>query len=102
MSQLDAGRGVTARAAMWRLEGRALLIVRARSGYLRIMDVPRARGTSGRRAAPGGRRATTAQARFGGLTGRAAAELERLRPAERRSARRTHRQSVVERIKRLV
>jgi len=51
-----------------------------------------------RRAAPGGRRATTAQGRFNGLAGRAATELERMRPSAHRG-RRSRRESVIERIK---
>jgi hypothetical protein len=65
------------------------------------MDLTRARGTAGRRAAPGGRRPTTAQGRIGGLAGRAATELERMRPTTRRPRRRRS-DSVVERIKHLV
>jgi hypothetical protein len=63
------------------------------------MDISRARGTSIRRAAPGGRRATTAQGRFNGLAGRAATELERMRPTTHRRSRRSRRESVIERIK---
>ncbi|HTU28659.1 MAG TPA: hypothetical protein VMF07_04710 [Solirubrobacteraceae bacterium] len=66
------------------------------------MDLARARGTAKRRAAPGGRRATTAQGRLSGLAGRAATELERLRPAPGRRGRRSRHESVVERIKHLV
>jgi hypothetical protein len=66
------------------------------------MDLARARGTAIRRAAPGGRRATTAQGRLTGLAGRAAIELERMRPSSRRRARRSRPDSVIERIKHLV
>ncbi|HLI59189.1 MAG TPA: hypothetical protein VKV21_05945 [Solirubrobacteraceae bacterium] len=66
------------------------------------MDIARAKGTAIRRAAPGGRRATTAQGRLSGLAGRAATELERMRPAAHRRARRSRRDSVIERIKHLV
>jgi hypothetical protein len=66
------------------------------------MDLARGRGTAKRRAAPGGRRATTAQGRLSGLAGRTATELERLRPATGRRAKRTRRESVIERIKHLV
>jgi hypothetical protein len=66
------------------------------------MNLARARGTSTRRAAPGGRRSTTAQGRLHGLAGRAATELERMRPVAHRRVRRSRPESVIERIKHLV
>jgi len=66
------------------------------------MELSRARGTASRRATPGGRRAATAQGRLSGLAGRAATELERMRPAGQRRGKRSRSESVVERIKHLV
>ncbi|MGH2908667.1 MAG: hypothetical protein ACRDK8_05155 [Solirubrobacteraceae bacterium] len=65
------------------------------------MDLARARGTSSRRAAPGGRRSTTG-GRLSGLAGRAATELERMRPSAHRRSKRSRSESVIERIKHLV
>jgi hypothetical protein len=66
------------------------------------MDTARARGTAIRRAAPGGRRATTAHGRLTGLAGRAATELERMRSTTSSGTRRSRPDSVIERIKHLV
>ncbi|HEY3774178.1 MAG TPA: hypothetical protein VGL69_14355 [Solirubrobacteraceae bacterium] len=66
------------------------------------MNTARARGTAIRRAAPGGRRSTTAQGSLHGLVGRAATELERMRPAAHHRGRRSRSESIIERIKHLV
>jgi hypothetical protein len=66
------------------------------------MDIARARRTSSRRAAPGGWRSATGQGRLSGLAGRAATELERMRPSAHRRSKRSRSESVIERIKHLV
>jgi hypothetical protein len=66
------------------------------------MDLSRARGTAIRRVASGGRRSTTAHGHFSSLAGRAATELERLRPTSRHRRPWSRSDSIVERIKHLV
>jgi hypothetical protein len=66
------------------------------------METARARGTALRRAAPGGRRASTAESPLSGLASRAANELGRMHTAAERGSRRSRPDSVIERIKHLV